>query len=146
MIRRPPISTLFPYTTLFRSRRRLAARNDQAVEALELLHLPHLHRLCAEAAQDSRVLAEVALDGENPDFQALGRHPSNFTPGAFGPTPPSRAYAQKRRRWRTKRAVLACYQPRDSSSSSGARPAAERPRIASPRPVETRARISGSLK
>jgi hypothetical protein len=35
------------------------------------------------------VLAEVALDGENPDFQVLVRHPSNFTPGAFGPTPPT---------------------------------------------------------
>jgi hypothetical protein len=70
-------------------RRRLAAWNDQAVEALELLDLPHLHQVCAEAAQDSRVLAEVALDGENPDFQVLVRHPSNFTPGAFGPTPPT---------------------------------------------------------
>src|SRR5712692_396957 len=37
------------------------------------------------------------------------------------------------------------YQPRVSSSSSGARAAAESPLIASPRPRETRARISASL-
>src|SRR3712207_8881426 len=38
MIRRPPISTLFPYTTLFRSRR--ARRRD---EARRLLEPPGLH-------------------------------------------------------------------------------------------------------
>jgi hypothetical protein len=37
------------------------------------------------------------------------------------------------------------YQPRDSSNSSGASAAAERPLIASPRPRETRARTSASL-
>src|SRR6266540_1718873 len=68
-------------------RRRLAARNDQAVEALELLDFSHLHRLCAEAAQDSRVLAEVALDGENPDFQVLGRHLPTLPPGPPAPRP-----------------------------------------------------------
>jgi hypothetical protein len=35
------------------------------------------------------VLPEVALDSENSNFQVLVRHPFNFTPGAFGPSPPS---------------------------------------------------------
>src|SRR2546422_2170276 len=44
MIRRPPRSTLFPYTTLFRSRDQGpgedqdALRRDQALEALDRLH------------------------------------------------------------------------------------------------------------
>src|SRR3712207_8110747 len=33
MIRRPPRSTLFPYTTLFRSQRRVAGHEQHAVEA-----------------------------------------------------------------------------------------------------------------
>jgi hypothetical protein len=43
------------------------------------------------------------------------------------------------------RADRAAYQPLVSSSSSGRSAAAERPLMASPRPCETRARISGSL-
>src|SRR5256885_10715557 len=40
MIRRPPRSTLFPYTTLFRSRVEHASRQDQLAEAgREALHL-----------------------------------------------------------------------------------------------------------
>src|SRR5690349_22540079 len=50
MIRRPPRSTLFPYTTLFRSQHLLVERqiSDQlpqlAVLVLELLQPPHLGR------------------------------------------------------------------------------------------------------
>src|SRR3712207_8631937 len=41
MIRRPPRSTLFPYTTLFRSRERLAFRPSQLQAAYHaLLHAP----------------------------------------------------------------------------------------------------------
>src|SRR5256885_12737016 len=36
MIRRPPRSTLFPYTTLFRSRSRAKGRREQVVEELPL--------------------------------------------------------------------------------------------------------------
>ena len=50
-----------------RDRGRLAAGDDQAVEAVELLGLAHLDRLGAEAAQHGRVLAEVALDGQDAD-------------------------------------------------------------------------------
>jgi len=41
MIRRPPRSTLFPYTTLFRSESKYASRNDGLIERLkkEKLHL-----------------------------------------------------------------------------------------------------------
>jgi hypothetical protein len=46
--------------------------------------------------------------------------------------------------WRFRRGRS--YQPRDSSRSSAGMPAAARPLIASPRPPETRARISGSRK
>src|SRR3712207_8344275 len=35
MIRRPPRSTLFPYTTLFRSARVLPERHDQVIAALD---------------------------------------------------------------------------------------------------------------
>src|SRR3712207_8244291 len=45
MIRRPPRSTLFPYTTLFRSRTRLARRRDPGFRAVGALraHLPGRH-------------------------------------------------------------------------------------------------------
>ena len=48
-------------------RRRLAARDDEAVESLELLGLPHLDDLRAEPAQHRRVLAEVPLQREDAD-------------------------------------------------------------------------------
>src|SRR5262249_58934206 len=48
-------------------RGRLAARNDQAVEPVELLRLAHLDDVRAETAQHRRVLAEVPLDCEDPD-------------------------------------------------------------------------------
>src|SRR3712207_9307552 len=42
MIRRPPRSTLFPYTTLFRSRRpRAALADDRQAAVLEHAELPH---------------------------------------------------------------------------------------------------------
>src|SRR6266545_1865601 len=46
-------------------RRRLPAGNDEAVQALELLRLPHFDDVRAEAAQHRRVLADVSLDGEH---------------------------------------------------------------------------------
>src|SRR5204862_2353538 len=42
MIRRPPSSTLLPYTTLFRSDRRLEAHGD-ALGVAQLLHLVRVH-------------------------------------------------------------------------------------------------------
>src|SRR2546422_6232671 len=42
MIRRPPRSTLFPYTTLFRSVQRKARAVDQLLDRLALFGLDHL--------------------------------------------------------------------------------------------------------
>src|SRR5690349_22450426 len=53
MIRRPPTPTLFPYTTLFRSRRRRSARDALRRPALRLVH--ELGR----RAPDARDLSEL---------------------------------------------------------------------------------------
>ena len=50
---------------------RLAAGDDEAVEAVELLRLAHLDDVRAESAQHRRVLAEVALHGQNADPERL---------------------------------------------------------------------------
>src|SRR3712207_7255262 len=63
MIRRPPRSTLFPYTTLFRSDRQRARRQQLRVEADgHVLHRVHVERggrrpapaVVAEAGQHAR--------------------------------------------------------------------------------------------
>ena len=54
-----------------RDRGRLAARQDQPVEPVELLGQAHLDRLGAEAPQHRRVLAEVPLHGEDADSKRL---------------------------------------------------------------------------
>src|SRR6188508_2253175 len=48
-------------------RRRLAAGDDQTVEAVEVLGLSYLDRLHAETRKRLRVLAEVPLQGQNAD-------------------------------------------------------------------------------
>src|SRR3712207_9004707 len=50
MIRRPPRSTLFPYTTLFRSLRRQALRRLLEVDGDDLV--PLLHQLVDQEAPD----------------------------------------------------------------------------------------------
>src|ERR687888_352161 len=50
--------------------RRLAARHDEPVEALELLRQAHLDHVRAEAAEHRRVLAEVPLDGQDADLRS----------------------------------------------------------------------------
>src|SRR3712207_9457753 len=84
MIRRPPRSTLFPYTTLFRSRRRLrrASLGYDAVELLELVRVGVLegradHRLgvgVADRLVDHQRRREVADVGRvELDAERLGR-------------------------------------------------------------------------
>ena len=51
-------------------RRRLAAGNDETVEAVELLRQTHLDHVGTERAQHRRVLAKVALHSENADRHA----------------------------------------------------------------------------
>src|SRR5256886_12312402 len=48
MIRRPPRSTLFPYTTLFRSRSEAAVGADPPATALPLIHGPPFDRAEAD--------------------------------------------------------------------------------------------------
>src|SRR2546430_3294700 len=53
MIRRPPRSTLFPYTTLFRSKDQLppSGRHDRAARSVVL---PHVHVAADDAARGDR--------------------------------------------------------------------------------------------
>src|SRR2546430_17723411 len=61
MIRRPPRSTLFPYTTLFRSGREVAEQSDRPVHVLE-----HAVRVVRN------VHAEVLLHARVPDLGQVG--------------------------------------------------------------------------
>src|SRR2546422_7720426 len=63
MIRRPPRSTLFPYTTLFRSRRRVdggVASRDRAILEAPLPEPPveHGHRRVTQSLEDPRERSE----------------------------------------------------------------------------------------
>src|SRR5262249_14756638 len=78
MIRRPPRSTLFPYTTLFRSRRAPAARRALPSGGDEARHLEPRAR--GRAPRRARL-------GERHLFRPLVR--------TFGPTPPPRNDAEK---------------------------------------------------
>src|SRR2546429_3184420 len=64
MIRRPPRSTLFPYTTLFRSTARLLwpSGRSPAYHALMSVVTPPLARLVERAGRDPDILAVVLLD------------------------------------------------------------------------------------
>src|SRR3712207_8648537 len=67
MIRRPPRSTLFPYTTLFRSPVLLIRNRDHGcrVGAVRILHLALGLAVGGEV--------EVAQDGEEPSLQVRAR-------------------------------------------------------------------------
>ena len=58
-------------------RGRLAARDHEPVEPLELLRLAHLERLHAEPPQHRLVLAEVPLNRQNADLHALDCSPGS---------------------------------------------------------------------
>src|SRR6266511_1705233 len=51
MIRRPPRSTLFPYTTLFRSDQPVGVRHAHLLDGLQ--HLPHLLGVLASLAEQA---------------------------------------------------------------------------------------------
>src|SRR2546428_6042311 len=57
MIRRPPRSTLFPYTTLFRSRTHMGERREQPRELLVVVHRVGLVQL-ERGAQSDRLRSE----------------------------------------------------------------------------------------
>jgi len=67
------------------NRRRLAARNDEAVQAGELLREADLHDVGAERAQYTGVLAEGALDGEYTDAGTLRHDANSRNSGASDP-------------------------------------------------------------
>src|SRR5256885_7053432 len=73
MIRRPPRSTLFPYTTLFRSRAPEEAASSQPV----LLHLPG--ERVAMDAQDLRRRSDLSVGvGEHPRTDRSEEHTSEL--------------------------------------------------------------------
>src|SRR3712207_8108812 len=67
MIRRPPRSTLFPYTTLFRSEDRLPIR-DVVQGACEILGIDPLY-----VANEGKLLAVVAPGAADAALEALRR-------------------------------------------------------------------------
>src|SRR5687767_15711100 len=69
MIRRPPTSTLFPYTTLFRS---ISGRADRMTRPLRVLHLED------DPNDAELVVASLAADGLESEFYRV------FTRPAFG--------------------------------------------------------------
>src|SRR3989442_11229964 len=96
MIRRPPRSTLFPYTTLFRSlfrvipraarvghehRQQLAAENRSEEHTSELQSRPHLVcRLLLEKKNDHNVELICALKQSSSFPYIVSYHPKNQDP------------------------------------------------------------------
>src|SRR5256885_6964533 len=79
MIRRPPRSTLFPYTTLFRSLHLLARRGDDdasvglhrlvVAEVLSELRLPLPHPSVGAWRREAEVLDQTPVRIPEPDFE-----------------------------------------------------------------------------
>ena len=127
-----------------RDRRRLAARDHEPVEPVELCRQAHLDDVRAEPTQHRPVLAEVALEGEDADS-----HGSSVEAGARELPVRNETQAHASSRCSTGAGsppvrARRNYQPRVSSSSLGSSVEVEMPTIGSPRPAETRARISAS--
>src|SRR2546430_14007986 len=84
MIRRPPRSTLFPYTTLFRSRTRLYRRRDRPPGSRRrgLRLLPGLDTYGArQVAVHARDAFDLALGGEALVEALLPELARHFSPG-----------------------------------------------------------------
>src|SRR3989449_9781733 len=82
MIRRPPRSTLFPYTTLFRSQRRLAAElhhhSERSLPPHDLEHVLQGERLEVQLVRDVEVGRDglgVAVDHDRLEPQLAEREP-----------------------------------------------------------------------
>src|SRR2546425_12942534 len=103
MIRRPPRSTLFPYTTLFRSRRRIIRRSAKAAHGVAGLHAESVDS--AEARDDrlSEPVSDVGgrgvrgLEGQDGDARGWrralrqnGDAPRAAKPRGGPPPPPAR--------------------------------------------------------
>src|SRR3712207_8034473 len=77
MIRRPPRSTLFPYTTLFRSLPLPAMMDERAHEALRLLHRPAM----ARPVEGLLPALELVEGGHELAHGAVGRRNDGGGPG-----------------------------------------------------------------
>src|SRR2546430_6387159 len=62
MIRRPPRSTLFPYTTLFRSRCRLRDRRHDRRHRRELTAIPRSEEHTSELQSQSNLVCRLLLE------------------------------------------------------------------------------------
>src|SRR2546426_2069299 len=89
MIRRPPRSTLFPYTTLFRSAGLVAAKRGQAERARGLL--ARALAAGADSAETRAALATLAArDKRGTEAAALARAAFTGAPGTLRhPYPPA---------------------------------------------------------
>src|SRR3712207_7688365 len=70
MIRRPPRSTLFPYTTLFRSRQRQDAVGDLVLERLEV----HPGVIAHPARRSIRATMQGPLNGDRKSTRLNSSH------------------------------------------------------------------------
>src|SRR2546430_7516562 len=66
MIRRPPRSTLFPYTTLFRSGRSAREPELDRLRARQRHRLPHLHRVGARPVRRAVLQLPARTNAEGP--------------------------------------------------------------------------------
>src|SRR5438270_5325315 len=101
MIRRPPRSTLFPYTTLFRSRDVLAARGDDdvlhAVGDVEITFIvhPRSEEHTSELQSQSNLVCRLLLEKKKKKLTASTAFSSSLLchrsiPLAYSITPPMR--------------------------------------------------------
>src|SRR3712207_8607541 len=79
MIRRPPRSTLFPYTTLFRSRERLAPLVPGVGRGLRVDEGPLRQQGAdGDARHPDHALVRRGADAEGADRPEIGRHTSEL--------------------------------------------------------------------
>src|SRR5688572_32558204 len=79
MIRRPPRSTLFPYTTLFRSSLPTTTSTQLDTTAARCEHLPHKRLLRYMAfPSDSHLLNEYKCDGRSEEHTSELQSQSNL--------------------------------------------------------------------
>src|SRR5690242_17726001 len=109
MIRRPPRSTLFPYTTLFRSRSRLRLRRCEPPgdpDGVDLHRRVHHHADASRAAEQEPLRGRVWHDLRRADSRVQGQHALHLDLGSarnepaaplhrcrdLGPLPGTRAF------------------------------------------------------
>src|SRR5499433_4314855 len=74
MIRRPPRSTLFPYTTLFRSRQRLAGRAFDDLRSGELAAVPRSEEHTSELQSLTNLVCRLLLEKKKKNITTLLYH------------------------------------------------------------------------